>query len=207
MTLEDFIQPLTLFLIWYIIPGYLSLLIFILISKLFTPTLKFSWKKINNFDKVVLSVIISTIIYYFHFYQKGKDLIDILKISSNDLVSIMGVSLLFSAAIAVSLYIFALLLNNYLVPFFYLLIYLPTTRFLFRKDLKSSFFQDFYKSGAFGIGPIYDFVLTSIKNSHELGNIVEVKLKSTGEILKGKINTIKRDYSEFGLEKIEKLQQ
>jgi len=52
---ENLFEPLTIFLIWYIIPGYLTLVTFITISKALQPSLKFSLKKIKYFDKVVFS--------------------------------------------------------------------------------------------------------------------------------------------------------
>ena len=147
MALEDLFQPLTLFLIWYIIPGYLSLAFFISLSKGYQPILKFSWKKIEKFDKIVFSIILSTIIFYSYFYYKSKDLVDISKISSNDLVLVMWISLLISIAFAFILSILIILINDYLKSFFYFLIYLPIKRYIFKKDLNLSFFEDFYESG------------------------------------------------------------
>lgn len=197
MGAENLIEPLAVLII-YIVPGYISIFTFLSISKMFTPTIKYSWEKIQNFDKIIFSLIISTLIYCLS--SKGQDntILNIFEISSEEQIVVMGISLFFAMGFAVCLYMLVISITKIFVPYYDLLDIL-IKKLILRKDLNKILRDDFFNSRPFGLGTIYDLKLVQIERAYRQGIEIELKLKSTNELKKGKIVLIKNDYSEFGL--------
>lgn len=195
--IEELFQPLTIFLIWYILPGYLSFFILLNVSVLFTPIIKYRWHQIKSLDKIAFALVVSTFIYYLYFATKGTPITDILNPTYEKLIPLVLISTVSSLFIALAFIILILAVNDLFLPTFRLLIYTPIKRLVFRKDLNKTFFEDFMSGFKLGIGPLYNLLYILIKNALECQNIVEIKLKSDNEPLKGKIDYVKRDFSEF----------
>lgn len=196
MGAENLIEPLAVLII-YIVPGYISMVTFLFISKLLTPTIKYSWEKIQNFDKIIFSLIISTLIYCLPFKGQDNTILNIFEISSEEQIAVIGISLFSAMGLAAGFYIFIIAITYFVFPYSYLLYIL--IKGILRKDSNKTLRDDFFNSKALGLGTIYDLKLVEIKKAQILGIDIELKLKSTNELKKGKIVLIKNDYSEFAL--------
>ncbi len=199
---ENLIEPLAVLII-YIVPGYISIVTFLFISKLLTPTIKYSWEKIQNFDKIIFSLIISTLIYCMLKRQENT-ILNIFEISSEEQIAVIGISLFFAIGFAACFYLLIISITTVFVPY-YNLLYMLIKKLRYGKNLNKTFRDDYFNSKAFGIGTIYDLKLVEIERAYRQGIEIELKLKSTNELKKGKIVLIKNDYSEFGLKEDEKI--
>lgn len=202
----DLIQPETFFLVWYLIPGYLSLFLFITMIRFFTPTITFRWNKISNLDKLILSITFSTIIFYSYTISQRKTLEQIFNVGSGEIIGLISLSLALSLIMAIFIFLLIYLANEIIIPYYFLFVHFPVRRWIFRKNLSITFCQDFFtQKPNWGLGPVYSFLYVMIESAYQNKNTVEIKTKTGKEPIKGMITQTKQDYSEIGIVNNKKL--
>ena len=200
------VDPSTIFLIWYIIPGYIAFATFFFSIKMAEATMRVEWSKIRPLTKIIISVVISTVIYAVHFKTADKGLLDIAQITGEDLLPLMGIGLVGAIAVVFFLVMLVVAIDNILSPLLEFFVVLPLDILAERRRKnKTTPFEQYFNRSITNIGFIQDMLLVLIKDAFENDRVVEIKLKSGEGPIIGKIEVLHNNLHEFGIKAGSKL--
>ena len=186
-----FLDPKILFVLWFLVPGFLAVYLIFFLIKIFYPTLKINYFDIKFLEKIIFSFLVSSIIFAaigILFIQLSYNFnietnLELLLSNFNVFFIFVICSLIFSGVFSLFFMLFINLANSIGYSLSYSL------HFIHYKPRYTHLET---------CGPPWDLRKETIEKAFEKERQITVILKNQNKI-KGKIIDLSRDFSQFNI--------